>query len=459
MPAPEKNIAEDEHDEPDDARAIEQENARIAHIGGERRNGARAVEVLGRLLLHDVHRIVMRDDADDPALIVHDRQGDHVVARNLPCRVFLIVMHGDRMRVAVHDVADQRAGRREDEILKPHGADQPPPGIGHIGAVDRLLVRCLAPQLLDRFGGRQMFGQRRVIRGHDGARGAVLIGGEAANVLALGLRQRRQQGFGQLAGHFVEQVGAFVRIHFRDEPGEFGARRGGGDAGLGDVIEIAEAFRLPRQRQQLQRRPGGTGVLAGGCRQRGGYVGGMVLAEKLGGRARFAALDQAEKCIGEMVVRHALPPSAPHGAGDRREACQPAQLSRNPGAVATGNREEGAVAPRLLPGSLSMPSSFLAFAVAAMRGGSPIAHRRSSKTGHPAPGLAGLLAAAYITVILVISSKGECAKGEDDGAARRLPGRCSERAMFLPAARPSVARGGGRRAARRSLGRCGGRAA
>ena len=56
------------------------------------------------------------------------------------------------------------------------------------------VVRRLAPQHLDGLAGGKLVGQGGVIGGHDRPGGALRIGGESQQVIALGLRQAGQQG-------------------------------------------------------------------------------------------------------------------------------------------------------------------------------------------------------------------------------------------------------------------------
>ena len=101
------------------------------------------MHVLGRLRHHHVHHVVVGDDADQPVLGVDDRHGQQVVARHFLGDFLAVVgdAHGQRLRV--HQVADKRLPRRQDQVAQRHHAQQLPLVIDDVDVVDRLAVGCL----------------------------------------------------------------------------------------------------------------------------------------------------------------------------------------------------------------------------------------------------------------------------------------------------------------------------
>ena len=65
--------------------------ARLEVVLGQRADGAHAVDVLGRLLHDHVDDVVVRDDADQPAVVVEDGHGQQVVAGDLLGHLLAVV--------------------------------------------------------------------------------------------------------------------------------------------------------------------------------------------------------------------------------------------------------------------------------------------------------------------------------------------------------------------------------
>ena len=99
--------------------------------------------VLGRFLDDDVDHVVVRDDSDHAAVIVHDRHGKQVVLRDRLGDLVAIVRGAHGNNLFFHDVADQGVARRQDQVAQGQDARQSMPLVEDEDVVDRLAVRRL----------------------------------------------------------------------------------------------------------------------------------------------------------------------------------------------------------------------------------------------------------------------------------------------------------------------------
>ena len=133
----------------------------------------------------------------------------------------------------VHDRLDPGLAAGEEQVAERDDAEQPVVAGGDEGGVDRLGVDGLPAQRLERLGRGHVRPEEGVVRGHDRADGALGPGGEAAEVVALGLGEDAEQRLLALLVQGPVEVGALVVAHRPDDRRALVAVEGRAEAGLG----------------------------------------------------------------------------------------------------------------------------------------------------------------------------------------------------------------------------------
>ena len=128
---------------------------------------------------HHVDRVVDGDDAHQATLVIDDRHGQQVVARDDLRDLVLGCEHAHRDGLVEHDRLDLRRRARDDQVAQREHADQPPVVVGDVDVVDRLGVGLELAQPVDRLGGGEVCRHRDELGGHDPA-GACPRGSRAA---------------------------------------------------------------------------------------------------------------------------------------------------------------------------------------------------------------------------------------------------------------------------------------
>ena len=184
--------------------------AQIGLVRGQ--DGGHALEVLGGLLLHDVHGVVHGDDAHQAVLRVHHRQGQEAVFIQGLGHV-LFVVHGPGVNhVGVHDVLNDVVLLRQEQGTDGHDAQQMAAGVGDIAVVDGLLVRSGAADAFDGVGHGEILFQIHKLRGHNGP-GAVLGVFQDLVDAAAGLRVRvLEDALDHRGGHLLDKVHRVVHV-------------------------------------------------------------------------------------------------------------------------------------------------------------------------------------------------------------------------------------------------------
>ena len=303
----------------------------------------------GPLALGHVHRVVDRDDAHEFLVAVDDRQSEEVVFGDLLRDELARVLDPGGDHLAAHDLADRRLVAGDQEVAQRDHAHEPAGFVDHVGIVDRLLVGGLAAELGDRLGDRELGRERRVVRGRDRAGAAFGVGSELADVLPLGGGERRQERLVFGLAQAVEQIGALVVGHRRDDPGELAAAEARGDRALHLRLQEGQDVGCLPLVQRRQHAGGFRGRHAGEDRCRIRRVDGgkgdadrleIVTGEELGEHRRLGAVRAS--AAGGYGVRTCGADAARRGrtAAGARSRASPWSRSRRPEAAPRQEAEQ-----------------------------------------------------------------------------------------------------------------------
>ena len=144
---------------------------------------------------------------------VHHGDGEQVVLVDLAGDGLLVLVDPGEDDVALHDVLDHGRASRQDQPLERDEADQPALVVHDVAVIDRLAVGRLLAEPLEGLAHGDVRRERHVVGRHDGAGGAGLVAGQPADVLALGLGEVRQHRVEHVLVEAVDQVGALVVRH------------------------------------------------------------------------------------------------------------------------------------------------------------------------------------------------------------------------------------------------------
>ena len=182
----------------------------IGLVAGQ--DGGHLLDVLGGLLLQNVHGVVHGDDAHQPVLRVHNGQGQKVVLVQDLGHVLLVVQGVGGNHMGVHDVPDDVVLLRQQDGPDGEIPQQVAALINDVADVDGLLVRASAADALQGVlhchGGLQV----HVLRGHDAAGAVVGIFQDLVDALAH-LRVRvAEDPLDHVGGHLLHDVHGVVQI-------------------------------------------------------------------------------------------------------------------------------------------------------------------------------------------------------------------------------------------------------
>jgi hypothetical protein len=180
--------------------------------------------------------------------------------------------------VALHDVLDPGQGPGEDQALERDEPDEPALGVDDVAVIDRLAVGGLVAEPLQGFANDQVGRERDVVGRHDRAGSPGLVTGQAADVLAFGLRQVGQDVVDMLLVEPLDQVGPFVVRHHVEQAGCLARRHRPDDPDLAVGVEIAEHLRPQPVREQTN---DAIALARFEILEHLGDVGGMVFAEEV----------------------------------------------------------------------------------------------------------------------------------------------------------------------------------
>jgi hypothetical protein len=208
-----QHLAEEQEREPQPALAEHGEQTRVEVGRVEGFGTAHLLDVLGGLLVDDVHDVVDRDDALHLARSVHDRDGHEVVVLEDLGDGLLLHHVRDHDDGLAHHVADVRLGLGREELPERDDADQGAVGSEDVEVADDLpeLARLLA-EVQDRLVDRHVDPEPPVAWVHQAAGDVLGVGEERRDLAVRREIEHREQDAPLLLGGFLDEVGRVVGL-------------------------------------------------------------------------------------------------------------------------------------------------------------------------------------------------------------------------------------------------------
>ena len=177
----------------------------------ERFHAAELLDVLGRLLLHDVDDVVDGDDALHPPFGVDHRDRHEVVLREEPADRLLVHVSPTLTTSVRHDVAHRLVRLRGEELLNDTTPRRRCSVVDDVDVVDGLEMRArLLAQVADRLVDGHVRAQPRVARVHQTAGLVLRVREEAGDLLARRSSSSASRLIALLARRLLDQVGDVV---------------------------------------------------------------------------------------------------------------------------------------------------------------------------------------------------------------------------------------------------------
>ena len=206
----------------------------VPHAGLEvglvaRDDGGHLLDVLGVLILNDVDDVVDGDDADQALLLVAHGDGGQVIAAEIVGDGLLVVGGLGADDVGVHDVADDRALGRDDQLAQGNLSDEVALIVDDEAGIDGLLVDAGAADIVHGLADGEVVVQVHILDGHQ-ASGAVfgiieqLIDGGAGGLIGV-----LEHLFDDVGRHFLQEIDGVVHEHVVHQRLDFGVGRALGD--------------------------------------------------------------------------------------------------------------------------------------------------------------------------------------------------------------------------------------
>ena len=170
-----------------------------------------SLEIFGRFFGEDIDHVVVRNDAEHPAMFVDNGYRDEVVSREQLPRLCGFIGEIERHDFVAHQIANEGMTRGEDQISQRNHPEKSARCEGNLGAffrfvehvnvINRFAVGCLLAELVDRFDGGHAGRQPGVIGRHQRPDGVFLQLDERRNILAVGIVDEAKQRFANLRWH------------------------------------------------------------------------------------------------------------------------------------------------------------------------------------------------------------------------------------------------------------------
>ena len=178
------------------------------------------------------------------------REGDAVVfAENLQ-RLLAVVVRGKRGEVAIHQCADLRLRRREQEAAHADIIEQATGLVGHIDHVERLAIVAMGADVIERLAHGPVGAHGDIVERHHPADTVLRVGQQILGDLALLGRKQRDQLHGEIERQAVKEGRAVVWRQIVQQGGGLGLRERLQQLVFCVVLQIGEY-----RRRQLRRAP------------------------------------------------------------------------------------------------------------------------------------------------------------------------------------------------------------
>ncbi len=202
------------------------------------------IDVLGGFVLDDVDHVVNRDDANELVLLIHDRDGQEVVGRDLPGDLFLIHLHAGADQIGGHDPLQRRLRRHEQQTPQRDDADEMTTLVHDVEIEDHLDVAA-ALNLGNGLADRYVLAQREDARVHDAAGGPLVVLEEVFDDLGLFRPHQVEHGGRQVFRQVIDQRRGVVGLDLLRQARDLFGRTGGEKRCAGFSADLRQ--RLHRQ--------------------------------------------------------------------------------------------------------------------------------------------------------------------------------------------------------------------
>ena len=189
---------------------VEYTGAEIGLVGGQ--HSGHLLEVLGGLLLDNVHSVVDGDDTHQPLLQIHNGHGEEVVLAQRLSHVLLIVGGLGPHHVRIHDILDEIVLVRQQQVADGQHAQQAAGGIGDVQDVDGLQLAADAADALEGVRHRHILLQGQEFHVHDGTGAVLRVFQNFIDRLAHLRRGLIQNADHHAGGHLLHDVHGVVQI-------------------------------------------------------------------------------------------------------------------------------------------------------------------------------------------------------------------------------------------------------
>ena len=229
-----------QHQQPYDAVPCQGKHARFQIRLLRWGHGGHLLEVLGGLLLHNVHRVVHGNDAHQTSFRVYHGQRQEAVPLQQPHGLLLVRPGGDGDDAVLHHIADELAVPRQQQAAHRHHAQQPAAGANHIAGVDGLPVLSGAADVLNGLLHRHRGAQICKFRRHNAAGGMLGILEELVDQTAHLRCGVLQDALDHIGGHVLQHIHRVVHVQVLHDDGQFRIRRRSDDELLHLRLQLCE---------------------------------------------------------------------------------------------------------------------------------------------------------------------------------------------------------------------------
>ena len=284
---------------------IHDARAGVGLIG--RRDTGHLFDVFRRLLLHDVDDIVDRDDTDETAFLIHDRDRDQVVVGDHLRDLFLVVGRGGIDDVRVHDVFQDHVIVRQQQILDGDNAFELALGGRDIADVDCLLILANLADAGERLAHAHVFFQVHKLGRHDAAGRILGIFQVLVDEVARGRRRRAHDTLDHIGRQLLHHVDGVVNIQLFDDAGKLRIGDGVDDRLLLLDLEVGEHGRRDLLGQDTEHHGHPLRVILPQLAEELGNVKLVHLAELLAQRLHPVLIEKCKELVVQCLVIFVFP--------------------------------------------------------------------------------------------------------------------------------------------------------